>query len=327
MTSFVGISGGKDWDQSYAGAGVVDSAAQIVKSIQDGDGLSIGANMGAAAIDALGFVENPIKAIGTTAIGWLLEHISFLDWFLDHTAGDPQQVQNAAETFFQAAQDLDGVAADQIRAYGPDVPTYREGGSPSAQEFETRVAPRGAELKTLSLQCLGLGETMNAAGMLVATTRGVIRDLLTEFAWWVVKKGTIALAAAPYTGGGSLAALLTDTTIVAAKLAKKFADKLGTLAKDLDGLFGKLQALTKVLGEPTRRALGIGLAKNLAPSIAKGIDDHVTPSAADAAEQQVAEHEANEAKPPPFESLNPPGPRLQGPGLGAWWTTSGTLDE
>lgn len=324
MTSFVGVSGGENWDQSYAGAGVVEGAAQVVKSIQDGDGLSIGANLGAAAIDALGFVENPVKAIGTTAIGWLLEHISFLDWFLDHTAGDPQQVQDAAQTFFQAAQDLDVVAAEQIRAFGMEVPTYRDGGSPSAVEFESRVGTRGAELKTLSLQCLGLGETMNAAGMLVATARGIIRDLLTEFAWWLVKKGTIALAAAPYTGGSSLAALVTDTGIYSARLAKNFADKLSKLAKDLDGLFGKMRTLAHDI--PNWKTLALGFEKSALPSAAKAADDHVSLSTADAAEQQVAEHEA-EPKPPPFESLNPPGPRVQGPGLGARWTTSGTLDE
>jgi len=327
MTSFVGIGGGKDWDQSYAGAGVVDDAAQIVKSIQEGDGWSIAANIGAGALDALGFVENPVKAIGTTAIGWLLEHISFLDWFLDHTTGDPQQVQNAAETFFQAAQDLDGVAADQIRAFGMEVPTYREGGSPSAQEFESRVGVRGAELKTLSLQCHGLGWTMNGAGILVATTRGVIRDLLTEFAWWVVKKGTIALAAAPYTCGSSMALLAADVGITAAKLGTHLARKLNKLASDLGGLFGKMRQLAKFLGKPEWKAFAAGFEKNLAPSVAKAADDSVSLSAADTAEQQVAEYEANEAKPPPFESLNPPGPKVQGPGLGARWTTSGTLDE
>jgi hypothetical protein len=178
--TFAGIDGGENWDQSYAGAGVVDSAAQTLKSIQDGDWLS---------------------------------------------TGDPQAVQDAAQTFYQAAQNLDTVAA----------------------------------------------------GMLIATCRGFIRDLLTEFAWWLVKKGTIALAAAPYTGGGSLAA----------RLAKKFADKLNTLVRDLSGLFTMMRDLAQFLGSPTRRGFGVSLAKSYFPSLAKKVDDDVSLSAANAAEQQV----------------------------------------
>lgn len=332
--TFVGVGGG----ESFAGAGAVDGAAQILKSIQEGDGYSVGGNALSTALDVLGFVDNPVKAIGSTAIGWLLEHISFLDWFLDHTTGDPGAVQNAAETFFKAAQALDGVAADQIRAYGTSVPTYRSGQSKSAVAFEERVAPRGDELKVLSIQCHGLGATMNAAGALVATCRGFIRDLLTEFAWWIVRKGTIALAAAPYTGGGSLAALLTDTGIYAAKLARTFADKLDTLVRDLTALFTKMQQLAKFLNSSASRALGTSLLKSAAPAYTKAIDDHVSLSAADAAEQQVAEQQAAErraqAEPPVLQVPYPPPPTRQdppphrhGPGLDSVWTTSGNLDE
>jgi hypothetical protein len=329
--TFVEAEGGENWDQNFTGAGLADGAAQIVKSIQDGDWLSVGASAATASLDVLGFVENPVKAIGATAIGWLLEHIAFLDSFLDHTTGDPQAVQNAAETFFRTAQDLDRVAAEQIKAFGTGVSTYRQGGSASAREFEARVGPRGDELKALSLQCYGLGLTMNKAGVLVATCRGVIRDLLTEFTWWLCRKATIALAAAPYTGGGSLAALLTDTGIAAAKLARRFADKLDTLVRDLNGLFGMMRKLSQVLGSPAKRALAVSLAKNYASSAAKAIDDDVRLSAADAAQQQVADQQTRPPRltpplPEPVTPLPQP-PKRQGPGLGAHWTTSGTLDE
>jgi hypothetical protein len=45
------------------------TAAQIVKSIQDGDWLSAGANALTTSIDVLGFIDNPLKAIGTSVVG------------------------------------------------------------------------------------------------------------------------------------------------------------------------------------------------------------------------------------------------------------------
>jgi hypothetical protein len=333
--TFTNITGGNDWDQSFAGAGAVDTASQLVKSITDNDWLSASANLAVGVVDLLEFRANPVDALATSAIGWLIEHISFLDAFLDQTAGDPQAVQNAYQVFYQAAKDLDRVAAEQITAFGTGVDTYRQGASPSAQAFEKRVGTRGAELKTLSLRCLGLGEAMNSAALRVATCRGVFRDLLADLAWAIIQEARIALALAPYTSGGSLAALLTHTCALGARLAKDFAAKLGVLAQDLSELAHLLLRLAT--------EVGIALWKNAPPSVAKNVHDSVDLTAADAAEQKVADHDAAERAeqrekegPPP--KLVPPTfpaplhpipqpPKKQGPGLEARWTTSGTLDE
>jgi len=287
---FTNFAGGQNWDQNLTGAGALDGAAQAIKSIQNGDGWSIAANIGSAGVDVLGFIENPVKALGATAIGWIIEHLTVLDAFLDQTTGDPGAVQSAAETFYQAAQDLDGIAADQIRSFGMDVHTYRSGQSPSAVAFEERVGTRGDELKALSLQCRGLAESMNVAGTLVATCRGIMRDILTEFTWWVFKKGVIAMAAAPYTGGSSLAALVTDTCFEGAKVAKNLADKLGGLAYDLkklDNWIGSLldflENLAKPLGDSFGHAAAVSMGRNYATSAAKAGDDSVGLSAADTA--------------------------------------------
>ena len=314
-----------NWDQSYAGAGLAESAAQIVKSIQDGDGWSIAANTGVAALDVLGVISDPVKALGTSAIGWLMEHIGFLDWFLDRTTGDPNAVQEATDTFFRAAQDLDGIAAEQLEAYGIDMAEFRAGGSPSAVAFEKTVGPRGDGLKTLSLQCLGLGSTMNGAGMLVAACRGMMRDLLAEFVWWVFRKAAIAIAAAPYTCGGSLSAFLIDTVIAAAKKARDLAAMLTELAGKLGGLFAKMRHLAGLLDSPAIRAAAVAVERNLAPAVGKAADDDIEPTAAAEAEQRVADY-----RPPGPIEITVPGvteQKKQGPGLPSTWRASGTLDE
>ncbi len=171
---------------------------------------------------------------------------------------------------------------------------------------------------------------MNTAGMLVSTCRDLMRDLLAEFTWWVLQKATIALAAAPYTAGGSLAALLTDTVTFAARTATKLADKLTTLAHDLGGLFAKLRKLASLLDSSAKGVTLVTMAKNFAPSAAKARDDSATLSAANTAEHEVAERESEpeseQSGHPPFAPL-PPSPKPHGPGLGVRWTTSGTLDH
>lgn len=316
----------ENWDQQYAGAGFADSAAQIVSSIQNGDWLSSGANLGAASLDLLGVIDNPVKAIATSVIGWIWEHFAIFDSFLDWTTGDPGAVQNATETYFRAAQDLDGLAASQIRSFGLDVQTYRAGRSQSAVAFENRVGPRADELRTLSLQCLGLGHTMNFAGMLVSTCRGMMRDILTEMTWWLLKKAVIAVASAPYTCGGSVSALLTDAMIMSARAAKNIADLFTTLARDLGGLFGKLRQLAAILDSPVARTTAVAALKNYVPSMVKAADTSESLSAADAAQHEVEERTKAPAPPPTFPPPRPTRP-VHGPPSSARWTTSGTLDE
>lgn len=320
----------ENWDQQYAGAGLADSAAQIVSSIQNGDWLSSGANLGAASLDLLGFIDNPVKALATSVIGWIWEHFGIFDSFLDWTTGDPGAVQNATETYFRAAQDLDGLAASQIRSFGVGVPTYRAGQSQSAVAFEKRVGPRGDELRTLSLQCLGLGHTMNFAGMLVSTCRGMMRDILTEMTFWLLKKALIAVASAPYTCGASVSAFLTDAMIYSARVTKNIADLFTTLARDLGGLFGKLRQLAGILDNPAARTVAVAALKNYVPSMAKAGDNSESLSAADAAQHEVDAHNekaARQSAPKPAFPQGPPSKPVYGPPSSARWTTSGTLDQ
>jgi len=327
------------WDQKYTGTGLTDSAAQILKSIQDGDGLSIAANTGAAALDVLGFVENPLKAIGVSTVGWLIEHVSFLDWFLDRTVGDPNAVQNATDTFFRAAQSMDAITADQVKSFDVEMAEFRVWGSPSAKAFEKSVGPRADELKTMSMQCLALGSAMNRAGMLVATVRGMMRDVLAEFTWWVLKKAAIALASATYTGGTSLVALVTDAVRTGAKVARKLAADLADMVGQLGGLFAKLRKLAGLLDSPVATAAAT-MAQNLVPSVAKMADDQVELTATTNAEQEGAQAKRDAAaakqraddtgsRKPDLE-IDVPGVderKEQGPGLPSTWQVSGTLDD
>jgi hypothetical protein len=174
---------------------------------------------------------------------------------------------------------------------------------------------------------------MNKAAAVVGACRGIIRDLLAEFTWWVMEKASAALASATWTGGGSLAALAADTCVNAAKLARKLTDKLSALAKDLSSLRQLVAKLFTDTVVPT-------VSMNTIPSGVKGIHDSavVDLTAADRAEQQVAKQDADEelhrqvedhGLPLPVPGGPEPVPQDKpiGPGLGVKWTASGTLDE
>jgi hypothetical protein len=169
--------------------------------------------------------------------------------------------------------------------------------------------PRAEEIKTHSLTCQGLASGMLVAGQLAATYRGIIRDLLAELVWRLLKKATVAAATAPYTGGGSIAALASDIAIDAAKTANDIAGEPSKVATHLSELSGKLGKLADGVGGPVRTAV----VSNALPSFTKTVDTVVAAQDPTQADQAKSRYEAAL----PDVPKTPARP----------WYTSGTLDE
>ena len=214
-------------------------------------------------LDLLDVLESPIKTLATSVIGWLLEHISFLDSFLDYTTGDPGAIESAVNALNTAATELDKLAAAHIEAL-TQVPTYVEGGSESATAFVERVMPRAEDIKAQSIACVGLASGMTVDGVLVSTCRGVIRDELANLVLKAITRATAAAAAAPYTGGGSVVAAVYDTVVEGAQTAAELGTVLAKVGVKMSAMSGKLGELVDALDK--------SVARNVLTSSAKGAD-------------------------------------------------------
>ena len=306
MVELVNVGNGENWDASFTGGGPAESASQLVKAIQSDDAFSAVANGFVLGLDLLGALESPIETLATSVIGWLLEHISFLDRFLDYTTGDPIAIENAVNALNTAATELDKLAAAHINALS-QVPTYVDGGSGSFNAFFERVMPRAEDIKTQSLACAGLSSGMAIDGILVSTCRGIIRDSLANLVLKAITRGTAALAAAPYTGGGSVVAAIYDTALEAAQTAAELGEVLSKVGVKLSAMSGKLELLVDALDTP--------LARNFLTSSAKGADMSEARPELTEADRAKARHEPTEQ--PGQAHHTPNGP----------WRAQGTLDD
>src|SRR5690606_41981378 len=87
------------WDD-LAGAGVASSWADLhaAASADDVDPLQVTYAAAAAGLDTLGAITDPLDALLTAGVGWLIEHGRFLHEPLDAPAGDPAQITAQART-------------------------------------------------------------------------------------------------------------------------------------------------------------------------------------------------------------------------------------
>ena len=331
---FVGMSG----PALASGAGPVESITGAVDSAINGDPVAASGQGLAFGLQALGFVDNPLGTLATSTIGWLLEHLGPLNFALDATTGDPAAVDDAARRFTEAAGTLDRLASEHAGSLSRDLPTYFSAAtgtgqlSSSARAFHGAMSTRFDDLKTASAACSGIASLITFSGELVAITRGIIRDLLAEFAWKRLERAAMMTAAAPFTFGSAAAWFLADSMLAQGTTLGAIYNKLALLNGSLQRVAGTIRQLnailTKVLGSPLRQSVLSNSIAESAKAAGKIIQQDRPGSAASAEMPGLPPTPDEKAKQQqPAFPRNPPAKPVYGPPPNARWTTSGTLDE
>ena len=306
MADIVNVGGGENWDASFSGGGPAESASQMVKAITQDAPASAVANGVVLGLDLLGALKSPFETLAASVVGWLLEHVSFLDSFLDLTTGDPGAINDAVNALNKAAVDLDELAKEHAGSLS-EVPTYVAGGSGSFNAFADRVLPRAEDIETRAIACVGLANAMAIDGAVVAALRGVIRDSLAQLVIKIIQWGSAAIAAAPYTGGASMGTLLADVSIESAHTARELCTELADVGVDLAEMAGKVGTLVDRLDNLA--------VKNVISAGGMGIDSAAA-SPELTADQAIADRRAaDQPAPKPPATPGPP------------WMVRGTLDD
>lgn len=321
-----------------SGAGPVESITGMLDSMAGGAPIAAGGQMAGLGLQALGFMDNPLQTLATSAIGWLLEHLGPLNWFLDITMGDPAAVDDAAKQFVAAATQLDALAREHAGSLSCDLPTYFGAAagtgdvSKSARAFHGAMSTRFEDLRTASAACSGIASLITISGEVVALTRGIFRDMLAEFAWQRLEKAAAMMAAAPLTFGGAAGWFLADSMVAqASTMGQMYRSLLDMLAR-LKTIAEKMKAMSAVLAKVLKSPLRQSVISNALAETGKAMNNIVyqdRPDSAASAEMPdlppTPEEKARQQQKPAFPQ-DPPKP-VYGPTSNATWTTSGTLDE
>lgn len=207
---------------------------------------------GGFALDVLGDIGDPLGAVIGCAVGWIVEHVSFLREPVDWLAGDPGSIEASVATWNNvgtgmkhAAQryvaDLNSLTGKQWSGEAADV--YRR----HAAEWVEALDHAGtmAEIE---------GVLIAATGGLCAAFRGTIFTAISEALERWVMVGLVALANSAWTFGASVAGWIVDVEIdaglLAARLSAKIAElvgKAGRIAETLGKDGGKLEEIGQKL--------------------------------------------------------------------------------
>ncbi len=232
------------------GAGIFSSYADFQDARAGGDGSEIAfAGLG-LGLDALGFVADPFESLISAGVGWLIEHISFLHEPLDALAGDPKQIEAAANAWHALSLDL-ATIADELR--GPGAPetgpaTALPGWDGAAGEgYELIAADRARRVDLVAAQSDQLATSLLSEGATIGAVRSIIRDWISDLVAKAVGTLAAGLLGTVVTFGSSLAAASGAVILEAVDLSWRIADRLAELVS-------RLGAAGRALADGVRRA-------------------------------------------------------------------------
>jgi uncharacterized protein YukE len=234
----------QDDGKLLAGAGPFDTAEDLYRDaalpFQEGKGVnavSLGINAGAMAIDVVGAAVDPFGTLASSVVGWIIENIGPVRRAFDDLMGDPPAVEAAANTFTNIA----GRMADIRGSYESALSGLAGWTGPAADKYKEQAKGLMDGLTNAEAAAESTANKIKIAGVLVTTTRALVRDILAELAGTLITWGIPAAAAAIPTAGASVAAFITRAVTKAVEVGAKIARFL----KQLFGALDKLADMAK----------------------------------------------------------------------------------
>ncbi|MGH3387465.1 MAG: WXG100 family type VII secretion target [Actinomadura sp.] len=252
------------------GAGIVDSITGLVQDAGDDKGWAVLAVDGVAVgLDTLGIALDPLGAILSAGVGWLLEHVAFLREPLEVLTGDPKQIQALSQTWSNIATELQEAAGDYEQSLG----AVASWGGTAAAAYRKTAREYSVALRGVAAQANSTSQGIAIAGQVVATERAFIFAVISEWIGKVIAKAILAVAWSVATFGGSLAFFTASVIADAVVLFAKLAERLARLLKVI-GRFVERFRLMGARSADAAAALGRkadGLSKWAAPKINGGV--------------------------------------------------------
>ncbi|GLZ80401.1 hypothetical protein Afil01_52080 [Actinorhabdospora filicis] len=233
-----------DQPELTTGAGFLDTGVSFLLGIADdvrdgGDFDAANAIVGAGAvgIEVLDFAIDPLESIVSAGLGFLIEHIAPLRDGLDKVTGDPLAIKSLVTTWANIAKELGQATADTSKA----VPGWT---GKAAAAHAGSAAASGAAGSAVAGLAGGMANAVESAGVIVATIRSLVIDLIAWAITKIIEIAFPALALAVPTAGGSIAAAITAVIKIVADVLGRFGTLFKRLAEAVSAWSGKLKALT-----------------------------------------------------------------------------------
>jgi hypothetical protein len=225
----------------YTGLGLVEDAYQVSNGISSHSWIDTGLGGLSTGLDMLSMAVDPLGSLASWGVSWLLEHVQPLKEALDWLAGNADEVAAHAATWRNVAEYMKTAHTDfQAKVQSGTAQWLGDSGN----AYRQRAQAQGSVLDGISAAAGGISYAVEAAGMLVGTVRGFVRDMIGQCVGTLIARLPQWLAEEGVTLGLATPVVAAQVTAVVAK----WVDKIQTFVRGLINSLRRLVPMVNKLG-------------------------------------------------------------------------------
>jgi uncharacterized protein YukE len=203
------------------------------------DGISDAANIAGAVADPLG-------AVISAGVGWLVNHISFIKEPIDKLLGDPQAIAQNTQALDQLAQQIDQLAQDHNDKTNQLQSSFS---GQAADAMNATMDQMGGQLGALAQTVDGTSAVVAISGGLVSALHDIVVQTICDLISELIEGALIAAATAVISCGASEVIFAGVAAGRAAAEVAKITTKITKLTSALARMGERLSKLQGMMGD------------------------------------------------------------------------------
>ncbi len=230
----------QDSSSWFTGMGPVESLMSTANALENQDWVEASVMGVATGLETLGAIADPLGALISAGVGWVIEYFEPFTSWLDELAGSPDEIHAFASTWRNVAdrvhdtsdEFLDAVGRATSQWDGVAIEAYR--GAARAQSYI---------IDGFGSMVSGVAGATEAAGAIVAGVREIVRDAIAQLVGFALSKTAqlLTVVLAPKAIGEICAKV--------AEWAARISAFVKGLIKSVGNLSGHLESLIKAADE------------------------------------------------------------------------------
>ncbi len=211
-------------------------------SIERGDWLGAGSGIVNVAMDVIGMGGDPLGAIGSSGVSWVLGAVSFLREPFDVLKGDPGAITSSAQSWGTSSTSL----ATTAQSYQEATVAQTQGwGGTAADGYRATSSSQANGISALGQAGRGISQAISGAGQALAGARKVVMDLISEAVQKIIQICIEALSKSWMSFGASIAQGIAQSVQKAVQTGQKLLTEIQQLVSKLQQIIQTVQKIVQ----------------------------------------------------------------------------------
>ena len=224
-------------------------------AMEKGDILGSAMGVTNVAMDVIGLAGDPMGAISSAGVGWVLGAVSFLREPFDILKGDPGAITGSAQSWLTAGNNLSSTAQQYRQASTTQTSNWVGN---AGTGYRTASGNQASGLEALAKAGQAVSSAITKAGQAVAQARKTVLDLISEAVQKIIQICVEALSKSWLSFGASVAMGIAQSVQKAVSTAQKTMSEIQKVVQTLQNIIKTVQQIVQTVQQVKQLLQQIG---------------------------------------------------------------------